>query len=99
MAEFAAVELKLNRLAERLLVNVAEDSLACFFAPLGLLPLHEARSKGRVPGRKRKITAEQQKEIVESVSSGRKTAAEIACLFKIHRATVSRIVSQAKAGV
>jgi hypothetical protein len=32
------------------------------------------------------------------VSSGRKTPAEIARLLKIHRATVSRIVSQARAG-
>jgi len=44
--------------------------------------LREARAKGRVPGRKPKVTAEQQKEIVEAVSSGRKTAAEIARLFK-----------------
>jgi DNA invertase Pin-like site-specific DNA recombinase len=61
--------------------------------------LREARSKGRVPGRKPKITAEQQKEIVEAVSPGRKTPAEIAGLFKVHRATVSRIVSQTRAGV
>ena len=59
--------------------------------------LREARAKGRIPGRKPKITAEQQKEIVEAVSSGRKTSAEIARLFKIHRATVSRFVSQARA--
>ena len=59
--------------------------------------LREARAKGRVPGRKPKITAEQQKEIVDAVSSGRKTAAEVARLFKIHRATVSRFVSQARA--
>ena len=32
--------------------------------------LREARAKGRVPGRKPKITAEQQKEIVDAVSSG-----------------------------
>ena len=59
--------------------------------------LREARAKGSVPGRKPKITAEQRKEIVEAVSSGRKTAAEIARLFKIHRATVSRFISQARA--
>src|SRR5271155_2315608 len=58
--------------------------------------LHEARAQGRVPGRKPKISAEQKKEIVEAVSSGRKTPAEIARLLKIHRATVSRIVSQAR---
>ena len=60
--------------------------------------LHEARAQGRVPGRKPKITAEQKKEIVEAVSSGRKTPAEIARLLNIHRATVSRIVSQARVG-
>jgi DNA invertase Pin-like site-specific DNA recombinase len=58
--------------------------------------LLEARAKGSVPGRKPKVTAEQRKEIVEAVSSGRKTATEIARLFKIHRATVSRFVSQAR---
>jgi DNA invertase Pin-like site-specific DNA recombinase len=61
--------------------------------------LREARIKGRVPGRKPKITDEQKKEIVEAVSSGRKTSAELARLFKIHPATVSRIVSQARVGV
>ncbi len=60
--------------------------------------LDEARVQGRVPGRKPKITTEQKKEIVEAVSSGRKTPAEIARLLKIHRGTVSRIVSQSRAG-
>ena len=58
--------------------------------------LQEARAKGCVPGRKPKITAEQKKEIVEAVASGRKSAAEMARLFKIHRATISRFVSQAR---
>jgi len=52
-----------------------------------------------VPGRKPKITPEQKKEIAEAVSSGRKTSAQIARLFKVHPATVSRIISQARAGV
>jgi DNA invertase Pin-like site-specific DNA recombinase len=56
--------------------------------------LDEARAQGRVPGRKPKIIAEQKKEIVEAESSGRKTPA----CSKIHRGTVSRIVSQARAG-
>jgi DNA invertase Pin-like site-specific DNA recombinase len=59
--------------------------------------LREAREKGRVPGRKPRITAEQKKEVVEAVASGRKSAAEMARLFKIHRATISRFVSQARA--
>jgi DNA invertase Pin-like site-specific DNA recombinase len=60
--------------------------------------LHEARANGHIPGRKPKITAEQRKEIVEAVSSGRKSSAQIARLFKIHPATVSRIVSRARVG-
>jgi DNA invertase Pin-like site-specific DNA recombinase len=59
--------------------------------------LWEARTQGRVPGRKPKITAEQRKEIVDAVSSGRKTAAEMARLFKIHRGTISRFISKARA--
>ncbi len=58
--------------------------------------LREARIHGRVPGRKPKITAEQRKEIVDAVSSGRKTAAEMARLFKIHRGTISRFISTAR---
>jgi DNA invertase Pin-like site-specific DNA recombinase len=58
--------------------------------------LSEARAKGRLPGRKSKVTAEQQREIVEAVLSGRKTAAEMARLFKLHPATVSRLVSRAR---
>jgi hypothetical protein len=34
------------------------------------------------------------KESVEAVSSGRKTAATMARLFKIHPATVSRLIAQ-----
>jgi DNA invertase Pin-like site-specific DNA recombinase len=59
--------------------------------------LCEAREKGRVPGRKPRITPEQKKEIVEAVASGRKSAAEMARLFNVHRGTISRFVSQARA--
>ena len=59
--------------------------------------LREARTRGRVPGRKPKITEDQRREIVDAVSSGRKTAAEMARLFKIHRATISRFISRARA--
>jgi len=57
--------------------------------------LREAQTQGRIPGRKPRITAEQRKEIINAVSSGRKTAAEMARLCKIHRATISRFISQA----
>lgn len=58
--------------------------------------LREARTRGRLPGRKSKVTAAQQHEIVEAVLSGRRTAAEMARLFKLHRATVSRLVAQVR---
>lgn len=58
--------------------------------------LSGAKLNGSVPGRKPKVTAEQRKEIVEAVSSGRKTAAEMARLFKIHRGTISRFISKAR---
>lgn len=61
--------------------------------------LREARANGCVLGRKPKITNEQKKEIVAAVESGRKTAAELARLFKIHPSTVSRLVSQARTTV
>ena len=60
--------------------------------------LREARAKGRIPGRKPKMTADQKKEIIEAVSSGRKSAATMARLFKVHPATVSRLLAQARAG-
>lgn len=59
--------------------------------------LHEAREKGRVPGRKPKLTAEQCREILDGVISGRKSAAEMARIFKIHRSTISRLISKDRA--
>lgn len=47
--------------------------------------------------RKPRITAEQKKEVVEAVVSGRKSAAEMARLFNVHRGTISRFVSYARA--
>ena len=60
--------------------------------------LYEARAKGRIPGRKPKMTADQKKEIIEAVSSGRQSAATMARLFKVHPATVSRLLAQARVG-
>jgi DNA invertase Pin-like site-specific DNA recombinase len=67
-------------------------------SPMTLYIALKPYSAGPFPqmGPKPKITAEQRKEIIEAVSSGRKTGAEIARLFKIHPVTVSRIVSQAR---
>jgi len=61
--------------------------------------LCEAPAKGRIPGWKPKMTVDPKKEIVEAVSSGRKSAATMARLFKVHPATVLRLMAQARTGV
>ena len=55
--------------------------------------LAQARAEGRVGGRRRKLTDRQRAEIADSVISGRKTAAEMARIFKVSQPTVSRIVA------
>jgi DNA invertase Pin-like site-specific DNA recombinase len=56
--------------------------------------LAQARAEGRVGGRRRKLTDKQRAEIAESVMSGRKSAAEMARLFKVSQPTVSRILAE-----
>lgn len=53
-----------------------------------------ARSEGRVGGRKPKLTSQQQTEIVKMVRRGEKTAADAARLFRVHPATISRILAR-----
>jgi len=55
-----------------------------------------ARAEGRVGGRRRKLTERQRSEIAESVLAGRKSAAEMARLFKVSQPTVSRIVAESR---
>lgn len=55
--------------------------------------LDAARAEGRVGGRKPKFTAQQRKEVVKMINSGCKTASEIARLFSVHPATISRLIS------
>lgn len=56
--------------------------------------LAQARTEGRIGGRRRKIGDKQRAEIAESVLSGRKTAAEMARIYNVSQPTVSRIVSE-----
>src|ERR1039457_2879970 len=56
--------------------------------------LDAAREEGRIGGRRPKLTPQQQAEIRKMVSTGDNTAAEAARLFKIHRATVSRLLAR-----
>jgi DNA invertase Pin-like site-specific DNA recombinase len=55
--------------------------------------LDAARQDGRIGGRRPKLSLQQQAEIRKMVSKGRKTAADAARLFKIHPATVSRLLA------
>jgi DNA invertase Pin-like site-specific DNA recombinase len=59
--------------------------------------LTEARAKGRIPGRKPRLSTPQQEEVVDAVISGRKTAADMARLFNIHPSTISRLIAKARA--
>ena len=54
--------------------------------------LERARREGRVGGRRPKLTMHQRREVVEMVSSGRKTAADAARLFGVHPATICRLM-------
>ena len=52
-----------------------------------------ARKRGCIGGRRPKIDVHQQHEIVTMVTFCQKTAAETSRLFKIHPATVSRLLA------
>lgn len=56
--------------------------------------LEAARKQGRVGGRKRSLTTQQENEVVAMVTSGQKSGAEAARLFRVHPATVSRLLAR-----
>ena len=58
--------------------------------------LDAARQEGRVGGRRPKLSLQQQSAIHKMVASGEKTAADAARLFKIHPATVSRLMARSQ---
>jgi DNA invertase Pin-like site-specific DNA recombinase len=60
------------------------------------LGLQAARERGRVGGRLPKLTAHQRAEAIKMVESGNKTGAEVARLFRVHRSSISRLISQAR---
>ena len=55
-----------------------------------------ARAEGRIGGRRPKLTVDQRADIADSVLSGRKTAAQMARLYKVSEPTVSRIIATAR---
>lgn len=59
--------------------------------------LDAAAAQGRKGGRKAKLNAEQKADIADNVLSGRKTGADLARLYKVSQATVTRVVAEARA--
>jgi DNA invertase Pin-like site-specific DNA recombinase len=58
--------------------------------------LAQARSEGRIGGRRTKLTPAQQLDVVENVVSNRKSAAQMARLYEVSEPTISRILSAAR---
>ncbi len=56
--------------------------------------LETARKDGRIGGRRAKLKAPQEQEIMKLVRTGQKTAADAARLFNVHPATVSRLLAR-----
>jgi len=56
--------------------------------------LQAARDLGRIGGRPSKLTNQQRQDIADNVFSGRKSGADMARLYNVSEATVSRIVRQ-----
>jgi DNA invertase Pin-like site-specific DNA recombinase len=55
--------------------------------------LEAARQEGRIGGRKPKLRPDQRKDIAENVLAERKSGAQMARLYNVSEATVSRIVA------
>jgi len=55
--------------------------------------LEHARARGVKLGRRPKLTPVQRAEVIEMVSSGRKTAAETARVFRVHPSTICRLLA------
>ena len=58
-----------------------------------LAGLAAARARGRTGGRRPKLQPDQQQVLVELVTTAKKTQAEVARLFRVHPATVSRLLA------
>ena len=62
------------------------------------LGLQAARERGRVGGRQPKLTSHQRAEAIKLVTTGTKSAAEVARLFRVHRSSISRLMAQVRSG-
>jgi DNA invertase Pin-like site-specific DNA recombinase len=52
-----------------------------------------ARARGRIGGRRPKLGPQQQVAIVDMVQAGRQSQADAARLFRVHPATISRLLA------
>jgi DNA invertase Pin-like site-specific DNA recombinase len=57
------------------------------------LGLQAARERGKVGGRLPKLSVHQRAEAVKMVTTGEKSAAEVARLFGVHRSNISRLLA------
>ena len=55
--------------------------------------LDAARAEGRIGGRRPKLRKDQRKDIADNVISGRKSGVDMARLYNVNEATISRIVA------
>ena len=60
--------------------------------------LDAARDEGRIGGRRPALRHDQKKDIVENILSGRKTGAQMARLYDVSEATISRVVAKHRHG-
>ena len=58
--------------------------------------LAQARTEGRIGGRRSKLTPAQKLDVVENVGSSRKSAAQMARLYNVSEPTISRILATAR---
>ena len=56
--------------------------------------LDAARAEGRIGGRRPALREDQQKDIIENILSDRKTGAQMARLYNVSEATISRVVAK-----
>jgi len=58
--------------------------------------LRTAREQGRIGGRRPVLMPQQRTEILGMLAAGR-TSADVARIFRVHRATIGRIAAEARA--
>jgi DNA invertase Pin-like site-specific DNA recombinase len=76
--------------------QLSKSSASYFCNDVYKAGMESARRQGRIGGRPRKLRPQEQAEIITMVSRGKKTAADAARIFGVHRSTVSRLLANAR---